>query len=325
MVLITGGAGFIGAQTVLAHLDAGREAAVVDDLSTGVRASVPSAARFTQAGVADVAGVTAALRESGARAVIHFAASANAPASVGEPLAYYRNNVGALLNLLEACAAAGVERFVFSSTAAVYGEAQGVVDETAPVAPVSPYGRSKLMAEGVLADVAAATGLRVAALRYFNVSGADPAGRAGQSTPGATHLFKAACRAALGRAEALEVYGADWPTRDGSGVRDYVHVEDIARAHLLALDRLERLPAGAFEVFNLGSGSGFSVHEVAEAVGRAAGRPVPLRLRPRRPGDMAEVVASNARAHDVLGWSPRHDLDTIAAHALRWERTAFSA
>ena len=213
-----------------------------------------------------------------------------------------------------------MKRLVFSSTAAVYGDAHARVDETAATLPVSPYGRSKLMAETILRDAAAASGLRAIALRYFNVAGADPAGRAGQSTAGATHLFKIACRVALGQEAALPVYGGDWPTRDGSGVRDYVHVDDLARAHLLALERLEAQADGSCEVYNLGSERGWSVREVARAVGQAAGTELACEARPRRAGDMAELVADASRARLALGWIPRWDLDAMAVHALAWER-----
>lgn len=319
-ILITGGAGYIGAHAAWAALDAGRRVVVLDDLSTGFREAVPPAAAFRRGDCADVEATAALLHEHAVEAVMHFAGRTVAPESVARPLDYYAANVGGAVAVARACLAAGVERLVFSSTAAVYGDAAVRADEATPPAPVSPYGRSKLMAEQALADAAAAHGLRVVALRYFNVAGADPAGRAGQSTAAATHLFKAACQAALGRRPALPVHGEDWPTRDGSGVRDYVHVTDLAAAHLLALDRLERAPAGSFEVFNLGTERGCSVREVAAAVGEAAGRPVPLAPGPRRPGDMAELLADAGLARRELGWTPRFGLAETAAHALAWER-----
>ena len=319
-ILITGGAGYIGAHAAWAVLDAGFEAVVLDDLSSGLREAVPPAARFVEADVTDAAAVSRALREHPVEAVLHFAGRAVAPQSVARPLEHHRVNTGGAVALLEACVEAGVRRVVFSSTAAVYGDAQACAAEDAPTRPVSPYGRSKLAAEAVMADAARAHGLAVTALRYFNVAGADPAGRAGQSTPGATHLFKAACEAVLGRRPALEVFGEDWPTRDGTGVRDFVHVSDLVRAHLLALDRSARAAPGTFELFNLGSERGWSVREVAQAVGEAAGRPVPLRSAPRRPGDMAELVADAGRARAALGWTPRFGLADIAADALAWER-----
>ncbi len=319
-ILITGGAGYIGAHAAWALLDAGREAVVLDDLSSGVRGAVPPAAAFVEADVLDTAAVARTLRDHDVEAVLHFAGRAVAPESVARPLEHHRVNTGGVTALLQACVEAGVDRVVFSSTAAVYGDAAARVDEDAPTQPISPYGRSKLAAEAVLADAAGAHGLRAAALRYFNVAGADPEGRAGQSTPGATHLFKAACEAALGRRPELEVFGEDWPTRDGTGVRDFVHVTDLVGAHLLALDHLGGRPPGAFEVMNLGSERGCSVLEAARAVGEAAGRSPRLRSAPRRPGDMAELVADASRARDVLGWAPRFGVAQIAAHALAWER-----
>lgn len=314
-VLITGGAGYIGSHVAWAALDAGLRVVVLDDLSTGLRAAVPPRAAFVLGDVTDASAVEAALRTHGATSVLHLAGRVVASESVRRPLDHYAVNVGGVTAVAQACVDAGVRRIVFSSTAAVYGDGQARVGEDAPTRPVSPYGRSKLMAEQVLEDAASAHGLSVTALRYFNVAGADPAGRAGQSDPTATHLFRAACGAALGSAPALEVYGEDWPTRDGTGVRDFVHVADLARAHLLALQHAGE----AFEVFNLGSERGFTVREVALAVGRAAGVRLPLRPRPRRAGDIAELVASTAKARDTLGWTPRFGLDDMAAHALAWE------
>lgn len=316
-ILITGGAGYIGSHVAWAALDAGRDVVVLDDLSTGLREAVPPAAAFVRGDVTDTATVARTLRAHAATAVLHFAGRVVAPESVRRPLDYYAVNVGGTTAVAQACVEADVRRLVLSSTAAVYGDAQARVDEDAPTRPVSPYGRSKLMAEQLLADAASAHGLSVTALRYFNVAGADPAGRTGQSTPGATHLFKASCAAALG-ASALEVFGEDWPTRDGTGVRDFVHVADLARAHLLALDQSDAAP-GSFEVFNLGSEQGFTVREVAKAVGAAAGAPIRLRSAPRRPGDLAELVADASRARRRLSWSPRYGVSDIAAHALAWE------
>ncbi len=318
--MITGGAGYIGAHAAWAALDAGRRVVVLDDLSTGFREAVPPGAAFVRGDCGDADAVAAVLREHRAEAVMHFAGLTVAPESVARPLDYYAANLGGAVAVAQACLAAGVERIVFSSTAAVYGEPAARVDEATPPAPLSPYGRSKLIAEQALADAAAAHGLRVCTLRYFNVAGADPAGRAGQSTAAATHLFKAACQAALGRRAALPVHGEDWPTRDGTGVRDYVHVTDLAAAHLAALDRLAAAEAGRFEVFNLGTERGCSVREVAAAVGAAAGRPVPLAPGPRRPGDMAELLADAGRARRALGWTPRLGVAEMAAHALAWER-----
>ena len=322
-LLITGSAGYIGGQTALAAMDAGREVVVVDDLSAG--RVVPAGATFAQADAGDTETMARLMRRHGVAEVIHFAASVSAPRSVSEPLLYYRNNVATLAGLLDACATADVTRVVFSSTAAVYGESANPAREDTPPRPVSPYGQSKLMAETILRDVTAATGLRAMVLRYFNVAGADPAGRAGQGGLSATHLFKVACEVATGRSGVLTVQGDDWPTADGTCVRDYVHVDDIARAHLLALERLaSEAEAERFSVFNLGSGRGWSVREVIDAIGEVAGRPLPVEIGPRRPGDVAETVADSALARTVLGWTPRFGLRDIAAHALAWERKAYS-
>ena len=316
-ILITGGAGYIGSHVAWAALDAGRRVVVLDDLSTGRRQAIPPAAAFVKGDVTDVKAVAKVLQTHDVTSVLHFAGRLVAPESVRRPLDYYAVNVGGTTAVAQACVEADVRRLVLSSTAAVYGDARARVDEDAPTRPASPYGRSKLMAEQVLADAVSAHGLSVTALRYFNVAGADPAGRAGQSALGATHLFGASCTAALS-ASALEVFGEDWPTRDGTGVRDFVHVTDLARAHLLALDQLTAAP-GRFEVFNLGSEQGFTVREVAKAVGAAAGAPIKLRAAPRRPGDLAELVADASRARRRLSWSPRYGVSDIAAHALAWE------
>ena len=319
-LLITGGAGYIGSQTALLAIEAGHDVVVVDDLSTGRADIVPKAAAFEQADVRDTARLTEIMRRHRVGRLIHFAASIVAPESVAEPLKYYANNVVATISLLQASVATSVTRWVFSSTAAVYGEAGGVVSETAPIAPVSPYGKSKAMAETILADTAAATGARATIFRYFNVAGADPEARAGQSTAHATHLIEIASQATTGRRDKVTIHGDDWPTRDGTGVRDYVHVDDLARAHLLALERMEHGADGVTERFNLGSGRGYSVREVIAAVSRAAGRDVPFEIGPRRPGDVAELIADPTLAHERLGWQRRYGLDDIAAHVLAWER-----
>jgi UDP-glucose 4-epimerase len=318
-LLITGGAGYIGGQTVLAALDAGRDVVVVDDLSTG--RAIPPGCVFVHADAGDAQTMGRLMRRHNVTEVIHFAASVAAPRSVAEPLPYYRNNVGTLIGLLTACAAEDVTRLVFSSTAAVYGEGIVPAREDGATCPVSPYGQSKLMAETILRDVTAATGLRAMALRYFNVAGADPDERCGQGGASATHLFKLACEVAAGRRGTLTIHGDDWSTADGTCVRDYVHVHDIARAHLLALARLASEEAAEpFSLFNIGSGRGYSVREVIEAVGAAAGLDLPVTIGPRRPGDVAAMVADTQRARAVLGWTPRFDLRDIAAHALAWER-----
>ncbi len=319
-LLVTGGAGYIGSHTVLAALDAGRTVVIVDDLSAGH--APPRGADFVQADAGDTEVMSRIMRRRGVTEVIHFAASVVAPRSVAEPLLYYRNNVGTLVGLLSACAAASVSRFVFSSTAAVYGDGKSPAAEDDDTAPVSPYGRSKLMAETILRDTAAATGLRAIALRYFNVAGADPDGRAGQGGGAATHLIKVACEVAAGRRTALTVHGDDWDTADGTGVRDFIHVHDVARAHLLALAKLSLQDSDSFSVVNLGSGKGYSVRAVADAVGASAGVVLPMILGPRRPGDVAEMVADTDLARRILGWTPRFNLRDIAAHALAWERKA---
>ncbi len=317
-LLITGGAGYIGSQATLVALDSGRTVVVVDNLSAG--GAPPRGALFVRADAGDSETMARVMRRHRVTEVIHFAASVVAPRSVAEPLPYYRNNVGVLMSLLAACASEDVNRLVFSSTAAVYGEGKGLAREDAPTAPVSPYGHSKLMAETILRDVTAATRLRAIALRYFNVAGADPSGRSGQSGPGATHLIKLACEAAAGGRPSLTIHGDDWPTPDGTGVRDFVHVHDLARAHLLALDRLNSAAAESFSLFNLGSGRGCSVREVVAAVSASAGIKVPTVIGPRRHGDVAEVMADTTRAREILGWSPRFSLADIADHALAWER-----
>ena len=321
-LLITGGAGYIGSQTALAAMDARRDVLVVDDLRTG--GAAPAGAAFEQADVGDAEIMAGLMLAHGVTEVIHFAASVVAPRSVREPLPYYRNNVAVLIGLLEACAAADVTRLVFSSTAAVYGEGKSPAREDGPTIPASPYGQSKLMAETILRDVTSATPLHATVLRYFNVAGADPGGRTGQCGTEATHLFKVACEVAVGRRAALTIHGDDWPTADGTGVRDFVHVHDIAAAHLLALDRAPSPAAERFSVFNLGSGRGYSVREVIDAVGAAAGRDLPTKTGPRRPGDVVEMVADITLAQRVLGWRPRLTLADIAAHGLAWERRSKS-
>ncbi len=318
-VLVTGGAGYIGSHVVRQLGAAGYRVVVLDDLSKGFREAVLGA-ELVVASTADRERVTRLLGERRIEAVLHFAAHTVVPESVAEPLKYYANNTCASRTLLECCAQAGVERFVFSSTAAVYGIPDGpVATEDTPTRPINPYGTSKLMTEWMLRDLAAASGLRYAVLRYFNVAGCDPAGRIGQSTPEATLLIKVACEVATGRRAALSVFGTDYPTPDGTGVRDYIHVEDLAAAHLAALAHLEG--GGESLTVNCGYGHGYSVREVIAAVERAAGRRLEVREAPRRPGDPPSLIAGVARIRERLGWEPRYDdLDTICAHALAWER-----
>jgi UDP-glucose 4-epimerase len=318
-VLVTGGAGYIGSHMALALLDRGERVVILDNLSTGVRALAPAGARLVVGDIGDARLVRQILRDFEVDCVLHFAGSTVVPESVAEPLRYYGNNTAKSRELIGACTTEGVRRFIFSSTAAVYGAVdRPTVGEDAPLSPANPYGRSKLMTEWMLRDAAAAGELRFVALRYFNVAGADPRGRTGQSTPRATHLIKRACQAALGRLPCLEIYGTDFDTHDGTGVRDYIHVSDLVMAHRLALEHLRS--GGDSEVFNCGYGRGFSVREVIAAVERTSGRRIPVRELPRRPGDPPAVVADPRRIQRKLGWRPEHDaLDEIVTHALRWE------
>ncbi|MBZ6377979.1 UDP-glucose 4-epimerase GalE [Pacificimonas flava] len=319
-VLVTGGAGYIGSHAVHALLDRGYPVSVVDNLVTGFRWAVPDRARFHEVDVADQARMEAILREDEIGGIMHFAGSVVVPESVENPLKYYRNNTAASRNLLEAAVAADIPHFIFSSTAATYGLAEVVpVTEDAPQRPINPYGASKLMTETMLRDAAAAQPFNFCALRYFNVAGADPEGRTGQSTAGATHLIKVACEAALGKRSHVAVFGTDYDTPDGTGVRDYIHVSDLVEAHVLALEWL-RAHASQSLFMNAGYKRGFSVLEVLDSVERVSGRPIERRLESRRAGDPGELVSDNARIVRTLGWSPRYaDLDMIVRHALSWE------
>lgn len=323
-VLVTGGAGYIGSHAVLALGDAGYRVTVVDNLVTGHRSAVDPRADFVEAAVEDDAVIRPLLAQRAIGAIMHFAGSIVVPESVADPLKYYRNNTAASRSLIESAVAAGVPHFIFSSTAAVYGIPSDMpVSEEWPTQPANPYGLSKLMTEWILRDVAAAHPFNFCALRYFNVAGADPAGRAGQSTPGATNLIKVACEAATGARPALEIFGDDWPTPDGTGVRDFIHVSDLVDAHVRALEELIARPQ-ASHVLNLGYGHGASVRDVIAAVERATGRSLPHRVVPRRAGDIARMVADSSALRALLGWSARHDdLDEIVRSALAWEaRTA---
>lgn len=324
-ILVTGGAGYIGSHMVLELIDAGENVVVLDNLSTGIRDSVHPDAHLTVGDIGDEALTAHLIKEHDVEAVIHFAGSIIVPESVADPLKYYGNNTANSRALIAACVAGGVKRFIFSSTAAVYGMPdKNPVFEDMPLKPISPYGSSKLMTEIMLRDVAAAHDFSFAALRYFNVAGADPEGRTGQSTPEATHLIKVACQTALGARSHIEVYGTDYPTPDGTCIRDYIHVSDLANAHLLALKHLRK---GSEPLFiNCGYGQGFSVLEVIRAVEKAAGHSFDVRMSDRRAGDPAAVIAGVKSVHDVLGWQPRlNDLDTIVRHAYDWESRIISS
>src|ERR1700730_1771428 len=319
-VLVTGGAGYIGGHMVLALLDAGEKAVVLDDLSTGFRWAVPETAKLIVGDVGAAALVGDILAEHKIDAIAHFAAKIVVPESAAEPLRYYLDNTAKARTLFECAVRGKIKHFIFSSTAAVYGEtADGLVSETAPLAPISPYGRSKLMSEWMLHDVSKAHELKFAILRYFNVAGADPKGRIGQSTPQATHLIKVAVQAALGLRPCLEVFGTDYPTPDGTCIRDYIQVSDLAAAHLMALDHLRK--GGESLICNCGYGRGVSVLEVVDAVKQGSGADFKVRISGRRPGDPVALVADTKRIKAVLGWTPKYDdLPTIVGQALDWER-----
>ena len=319
-VLVTGGAGYIGSHVTRQLTEAGYRVVVLDNLSTGSREALLYGETLVVGDAGDQKLVEQLLGETDCNAVLHFAASIVAPESVSHPLDYYANNTATTIALLRACVKVGVTRFIFSSTAAVYGEpAGGLAAEDAPTSPVNPYGTSKLMSEWILRDTAYAHGLHCVALRYFNVAGADPQCRMGQRTPRATHLIKVCCEAALGMREQVAVFGTDYPTPDGTGVRDYIHVEDLAAAHLSALGYLDRLIEP--NVLNVGYGRGYSVRQVIDAVKRVSGVDFAVTAAPRRPGDPSMLVARAEHIRELLDWMPRYaDLDTIVEHALAWER-----
>ena len=319
-ILVTGGAGYIGSHMVHELTDAGEPVVVLDNLSTGFRFLIPGSVPFVSGSTGDRELVKKTIERYGVTAIIHFAASVVVPDSISNPLGYYRNNTMNTCTLLDAAIESGVRQVIFSSTAAVYGNAeQNPVPENAATAPISPYGTSKLMSEIMLHDSGKAHGLRFVILRYFTVAGADPKLRTGQSTAGATHLIKVACEAALGKRPKMDVYGTDFPTPDGTGIRDYIHVSDLARAHSAALGYLRR--GGESKTFNCGYGKGASVLEVIDAVRRISGREFPVEVCGRRPGDPAALVANVDRIRATLEWRPQfQDLDTIVAHAYAWER-----
>jgi UDP-glucose 4-epimerase len=319
-ILVTGGAGYIGSHMVHALLDAGERVVVLDNLSTGFDWAVPARAPLVVGDTGDQRLTRDILRDHDVDAIIHFAASVVVPDSVRDPLAYYRNNTVNSRALMECAVQSGVRHFIFSSTAAVYGNPIELpVREDAPTLPISPYGWSKLMTETMLRDASHAHGLGHIILRYFNVAGADPQGRTGQSTAGATHLIKVAVEAAVGQRSALDVFGTDYPTPDGTCIRDYIHVGDLVLAHCAALQALR---SGAPSLtLNCGYGHGFSVHDVIDAVKRVSGVDFPVRTAPRRAGDAAMVVADTTQIRKTLAWQPRFDdLATIVRDALAWER-----
>jgi UDP-glucose 4-epimerase len=320
-VLVTGGAGYIGSHAVLALLDQDWPVVVIDNLSTGFDWAVPAAATLVRGDIGDRALLDRTLAEHKIGAIMHFAGSIIVPESVEQPLKYYENNTAKSRGLIAAAVAAGVRHFIFSSTAATYGTPATVpVTEDVPTVPINPYGWSKLMTEQMLADTAQAHPLNYCALRYFNVAGADPQGRTGQSTAGATHLIKVAVEAALGKRSHVSVYGTDYPTADGTGVRDYIHVSDLASAHVHALEQLIADPATS-HVMNCGYGRGFSVLEVLDSVDRVTNLKIERRIEGRRAGDPPALVAGNERILATLPWRPaRDDLETIVADALAWER-----
>ena len=321
-VLVTGGAGYIGSHAVLALKDAGWPVAVIDDLSNGSRQVVPDNVPFYEGNVADRSLVERIFEEERIEAIMHFAGSIVVPESVEQPLKYYANNTLASHALISAAVAAGVKHILFSSTAATYGAPERVpIDEDDPKVPINPYGASKLMTERMLEDASAAHPFNYGALRYFNVAGADPEGRTGQLGKGSTHLIKVACEAAVGKRDRIAVYGTDYPTPDGTCIRDYIHVSDLAAAHVAALEWLVAHPDENL-VMNCGYGKGLSVLEVLDAVDRASGTPVKRVMEGRRAGDPPELVAANARLLEALDWRPAYaDIDRIVGDALAWERT----
>ena len=320
-VLVTGGAGYIGSHAVLALLDAGWSVVVIDNLTTGFEWAIPSQAVFAKGDIADQALVAGLIERHGIGAIIHFAGSIVVPESVENPLKYYENNTVKSRSLIESAVRGGVRHFIFSSTAATYGIPEQVpVREDMPTVPINPYGWSKLMTERMLADTAFAHPLNFCALRYFNVAGADPKGRSGQSTAGATHLIKVAVEAAIGKRSHVSVFGTDYDTPDGTGIRDYIHVSDLAAAHVDALEKLIADPQTS-HIMNCGYSRGFSVLEVLDSVDRVTNMKIERRMEPRRPGDSDALVADNSRILATLPWRPqRADLDLIVTDALAWER-----
>lgn len=324
-ILVTGGAGYIGSHVVRQLSEAGHRVVVFDNLSTGSADALIHGERLIVGDLSDPEQIDRVLRETGCKSVLHFAAAIIAPESVHLPLKYYTNNTRNTLNLLRACVDNGVERFIFSSTAAVYGIPEGgEASEETPTVPINPYGTSKLMSEWMLRDAALAHGFSYVALRYFNVAGADPKARMGQRTPDATHLIKVCCQAALGMRDSVSIFGTDYDTTDGTGIRDYIHIEDLASAHLRALDYLHK--GGGSTIINVGYGQGGSVRQVIDVVKKVSGVDFKVVEGPRRPGDPPNLVAGAQRIRSLLGWTPSHaDLTTIIEDAWRWEKKLFEA
>jgi UDP-glucose 4-epimerase len=320
-ILVTGGAGYIGSHAALAFLDAGEQVVILDNLSTGRRTLAPQKAVFIEGDVGNEALVQDTLRSFKIKSVIHFAASVIVPESLTDPLSYYLNNTAKTRSLLSSCVKTGVQNFVFSSTAAVYGNPQVLpITESACLEPISPYGASKMMSERILQDTARAHGMHYIILRYFNVAGADEQGRSGQSSANATHLIKVATEAATGKRAKIQVFGTDYETPDGTCIRDYIHVSDLAAFHQAALLHLQKGRDG--KIFNCGYGKGVSVREVIECVERVSGKRLKIEEAPRRAGDPAKLVADVSAIYKTLNVAPRfNDLETIVAHALAWEKT----
>ena len=319
-VLVTGGAGYIGSHVVLALIDAGHDVVVIDDLSTGRRELLPADVPLVTGDIADQALVAKTVREFQCDSVMHFAGSIVVPESVNDPMKYYRNNTVASHALISCCVAEGVETFVFSSSAMVYGAPEIIpISETAPTEPTNPYGASKLMTEWMLRDASAAGVLRYVALRYFNVAGADPKGRCGQAGPGTTHLIRTACELVNGKRAEMSIFGTDYDTPDGTCIRDYIHVADLANAHVLALEYLRN--NGESSVMNCGYGNGFSVRQVLDVVSAVAGHDLAINETSRRDGDVPVLIAESGLIREKLGWTPMHDgLENIVRTALDWER-----
>ena len=319
-VLVTGGAGYIGSHAVMALLAAGHQVVVVDDLSTGNREVVPEECAFIQGNAGDQALIAETIRDTGATSVMHFAGSLIVEESMSQPLKYYKNNTCVSRNLIETCIQEGVGQFIFSSTAAVYGNPASIpVDESASLSPINPYGQSKAMTELILRDACSTSSMRYIALRYFNVAGADPGGRSGQIIKKATHLIKVGCELALGKRKGMSIYGTDYPTPDGTCVRDYIHVSDLAEVHVMALEYLRA--TGSSQVINCGYGTGYSVREVLDTLQKIIGKRLNIMEEGRRPGDPAGLVADNRLLRSLIPWQPKcNKLEQIIEDALRWEQ-----